>query len=87
MVEVPADRPETTVARPTRREMDALYLTVRHIGRAMASWNRYKLPDPPRFGHVPEWWLALAAAERALMEASNRLIDGLEEIDAEVSRG
>lgn len=52
----------------------------------MASMNRVRLPDPPRFGNCSEWWLAFTDAEMAIREASNRLIDGLELAAARLAR-
>lgn len=60
-------------------------LPVRHIGRALRSIGR--TPRPPRIGPAPEWWVAWADAEDALMTASNRLIDALEAMPQEQNRG
>lgn len=58
-----------------RREIDT---TIRHVGRAMRSFARVRVPDLPKSGNARNWWWSLREAEEAIVAASNKLIDATE---------
>lgn len=62
---------------PTEKQLRDLHVTLRHLGRALASFSRVDIPggdsDPVRWH--------LYSSGRALNEASDRLIDALEAMD------
>lgn len=63
----------------TAKQAAQVTLAIRHLGRAMKALERAKLPHPHVGGR--RWTWLLDNGHRALLEASDKLIDGMEAAD------
>lgn len=70
---------ESVLSARQRREIDT---ALRHMGRAMKAFARAGLPEPS--DHAYSWLFGLHRGERRLGEASDTVIDALEEMAIQV---
>ncbi|WP_394551813.1 hypothetical protein ACDF64_13165 [Agromyces sp. MMS24-JH15] len=66
---------------PTNSQERAVATAAAHLGRAMEALDAVKLPDSS-----DGWALSIRAANRALLQASNHLADGIEQLRAAEER-